>query len=71
MTVQTQSMKERRMSDTINLRTFSKQKKRELDARRAAESAAKHGRTKAEKKAQETAAKAAARHLDGHKRTDP
>jgi hypothetical protein len=64
-------MKERRMSETINLRTFSKQKKREQDARRAAESAAKHGRTKAEKKAQETAAKAAARHLDGHKRTDP
>jgi hypothetical protein len=64
-------MKERRMSETINLRMFSRQKKRELDARRAAESAAKHGRTKAEKTAQETAAKAAARHLDGHKRTEP
>jgi hypothetical protein len=71
MTFQTQSMKERRMSETINLRTFSKQKKRELDSRRAAESAAKHGRTKAEKKAEFAALETAARRLDGHKRTDP
>lgn len=58
------------MSEIINLRTFSKQKKRELHAKKAAESAAKYGRTKAEKKAEEEAAKTAARRLDGHKRTD-
>jgi hypothetical protein len=59
------------MSTTINLRTFSKQRKRDLHAKKAAESAAKYGRTKAEKKAEEEAAKTAARRLDGHKRADP
>jgi len=59
------------MSEIINLRTFSKQKKRELHAKKAAENAAKYGRTKAEKKAEEEAAKTAARRLDGHKRADP
>ena len=55
----------------VNLRMFSKQKRRELDRKKAAEGAAKHGRTKAEKKAEEAAARTAARHLDGHKRTEP
>jgi hypothetical protein len=60
-----------KMSEVISLRTFSKQKKRELHARKAAENAAKYGRTKAEKKAELAASEAAARRLDGHKRTDP
>jgi hypothetical protein len=59
-----------KMSEIINLRTVSKQKKRQMQARKAAENAAKHGRTKAEKKAELAASKAAARRLDGHKRTD-
>jgi hypothetical protein len=59
------------MSEMVNLRMFSKQKRRELDRKKAAEGAAKHGRTKAEKKAEEAAARTAARHLDGHKRTEP
>jgi hypothetical protein len=59
------------MSEIINLRTVSKQKKRELHARKAAENAAKYGRTKAERKAELATSEAAARRLDGHKRTDP
>ena len=59
------------MSEIVNLRLFSKQKKRHLHAEKATENAAKHGRTKAEKKAERAAAEAAARRLDGHKRADP
>ncbi len=59
------------MSEIVNLRTFSKQKKRQIHAEKAAENAAKHGRTKAQKKAESDAAEAAARRLDGHKRADP
>ena len=59
------------MSEIVNLRTFSKQKKRQIHAEKAAENAAKHGRTKAQKKAERAAADAAARRLDGHKRGDP
>jgi hypothetical protein len=60
-----------KMSEIINLRTVSKQKKRQMHAGKAAENAAKHGRTKAEKKAELAALDSAARRLDGHKRTDP
>ena len=58
------------MSEIINLRTFSKQKKRQLQAKTAAENAVKHGRSKAEKKADRVAVETAARQLDGHKRSD-
>jgi hypothetical protein len=58
------------MSKIINLRTFSKQKTRQLQAKTATENAVKHGRSKAEKKADRVAVETAARQLDGHKRSD-
>jgi len=42
-----------------------------MHAKKAAENAAKYGRTKAEKKAELAASEAAAKRLDDHKRTDP
>ncbi|MCA3441891.1 MAG: DUF4169 family protein [Rhodobacter sp.] len=57
------------MTETINLRLVSKQKKRQIEARKAAENAAKHGRSKAEKTAERSAAETAVRRLDAHKRS--
>ena len=58
------------MTETINLRLVLKQKKRQIQARKAAENAARHGRSKAEKASERIAAETAARRLDGHKRSD-
>ncbi|MCA3436936.1 MAG: DUF4169 family protein [Rhodobacter sp.] len=58
------------MTETINLRLVSKQKKRQMQATKAAENAAKHGRSKAEKTAERIAAETAVRRLDGHKRSE-
>jgi len=60
-----------KMSEVINLRMVAKQKKREAQARKAAENAAKHGRSKADRQAERAAIEAAARRLDGHKRSEP
>ncbi len=57
------------MTETINLRLVSKQKKRQTEARKAAENAARHGRSKAEKTAERIAAETAVRRLDAHKRS--
>lgn len=52
----------------INLRTARKQAGRAAKAEKAATTAALHGRTKAQRDAEESAASKAARHLDQHKR---
>lgn len=54
----------------VNLRQWRKDRARD-DRRRAAEgNAARHGRTKAERAAEEDARTRAARHLDEHKREE-
>lgn len=58
------------MTQITNLNRFRKQKARE-DARQQADAnAAKHGRTKAQKLAEQADKDRAAKHLDGVKRDD-
>lgn len=54
------------MSKVVNLRRARKAKARGEAARSADANAARHGRTKAERRAEEDAADRAARHVDGH-----
>lgn len=59
------------MSEIINLRRFSKQKRREEARQEAAENAAKYGRTPAERKKSEAEAERLKNRLDGHIREEP
>ena len=59
------------MSKVVNLRQARKARARDADRREADGNAARHGRTLAERRAEDAAAKAAARHLDGHRRDEP
>jgi hypothetical protein len=56
------------MSKVINLRTIRKQAARDAKRRAGDETAARHGRTRAERDAQKAAAEKARAHLDAHKR---
>lgn len=56
------------MAEIVNLRTVKKQAARKAARHAADASAAKHGRTKAERDLEKTRAEKAARALDGHKR---
>lgn len=56
------------MAEVVNLRTARKQLARVKARAQADESAAKHGRTKAQVQAEERDADRARRHLDGHER---
>ena len=58
------------MSSVSNLNQFRKQKARVEKRRQGDENAAKHGRSKAQKLAEEQAATRATQHLDQHKRDD-
>ena len=58
------------MSKIVNLRQARKQRDRAAKQAVGAANAARHGRTKAEKQAEETAAAKADQHLDGHKRDE-
>ena len=57
------------MSTPINLNKARKDRAKADKRAKADENARRFGRTKAEKQAEEKAEAAAARHLDGHKRT--
>ncbi len=59
------------MSKIINLRRFSKQKQREVARQKAAENAAKFGRTPEQRQKDEEDARRLKKHLDGHIREDP
>ena len=52
----------------VNLRTACKQRARARKRAAGDASAAKHGRSKAERRVEEQRAQAEKRHLDGHKR---
>ena len=58
------------MSQTVNLTKFQKAKARAEKSARAAQNAAKFGRSNAQKRLQETKNAAEVQHLDKHKR-DP
>lgn len=58
------------MTQPINLNRFRKQKAREDARRRGDENAAKFGRSKAQRDAEDDAASRSARHLDQHRRED-
>ena len=58
------------MSQPINLNTFRKAKARAEKSTRAVENSVKFGRSKAQKRLQETKNAAQVQHLDQHKR-DP
>jgi hypothetical protein len=60
-----------KVSEIINLRRASKQKTRKKKAIQATENAAKHGRTKNQKKSDAESASRLKAHLDGHIRSDP
>ncbi|MBF9060661.1 DUF4169 family protein [Rhodobacterales bacterium HKCCSP123] len=55
--------------DVINLGRVRKQRARDEKRRAADANAARFGRTRAEREAEEARAKAEAAHLDGHRRT--
>ncbi|MCV6586474.1 MAG: DUF4169 family protein [Marinibacterium sp.] len=59
------------MAEPVNLNRFRKQKARAAKKARADENAVKFGRTKAERAADDDAARRADRHLDGHALDDP
>lgn len=54
--------------DIVNLRQFRKNKNRSEKQNKAAENGAKFGRTKAQKRLEETQKDGQAHKLDGHKR---
>lgn len=56
------------MAEIVNLRTARKQKARAEARATAAENAARHGQSKAERTLQAAKAEKAARTLDGHRR---
>jgi hypothetical protein len=56
------------MAEIVNLRTRRKQAARDAARQSGAESAARHGRTAAERARQQAEAEKAARDLDGHLR---
>jgi len=58
------------MAEIINLRLARKARKRDDDARTAAQNRAKHGRTGEEKKRDRIEAERLARQVDGAKRED-
>ncbi|PPB80042.1 uncharacterized protein DUF4169 [Albidovulum inexpectatum] len=58
------------MAKIVNLRTIRKRRAREEDTKRAAENAARFGRTKAQKTLEETRAELSRRRLDAHRRDD-
>ena len=58
------------MTQIVNLARFRKQKTRDDARRKGDENAAKFGRTKAQKAAEDDAAARAAAHLDRHRRDD-
>lgn len=58
------------MGDLVNLRRVKKQRARDEAAGQAAENRARHGRTSAQKQADETAEKRRLLHLDGKRRED-
>lgn len=58
------------MAEIINLRTARKQAARKAARQQGTENAAKSGLTKAERTLQQAKADQAARHLDGHRRSD-
>lgn len=58
------------MSKIVNLRQARKQRDRAAKLADGDANAARHGRTKAEKQAEDTAAAKAEQHLDGHKRDE-
>lgn len=58
------------MAEIVNIRQFSKQKKRELRSVEAAGNMAKHGRTKQQRLEEAAQANKLKTHLDGHKLDD-
>jgi len=58
------------MADIINLRTARKQKARADKAAQAEQNRILFGRTKAEKRSQETEKARAEKHIDAHKRDE-
>lgn len=56
------------MAEVINIRQAKKALARAKDRAQATQNAAKFGRTKAERQAEDAARDTAARHLDGHLR---
>ena len=56
------------MTTPVNLNRERKRRARAAERRRADENAARHGLTKAERRAREAEAKRTARGLDGHRR---
>ncbi len=58
------------MGEIVNLRRARKHRARDEKDRQAAAARARHGRTKAQRTADAAAERAAARHLDGHRRED-
>ena len=55
------------MGELINLRKARKQAKQQADAERAAANRLVHGRSKAQRAAEQARAEKASRHLDAHK----
>ena len=58
------------MGEIVNLRRARKRRDRDAEGAEAAVNRVRHGRTKAERAAEEAAAVKAARDLDGHRRED-
>ncbi|MBN2760229.1 MAG: DUF4169 family protein [Rhodobacteraceae bacterium] len=56
------------MSKVVNLRTIRKQSARDAKRRAGDENAARHGRSRAERVAEQAAADKARAHLDSHQR---
>ena len=56
------------MTTVVNLRSARKRAARAAEQAKAAERAARHGRSKAERERLEVEASKAAAHLDGHRR---